>query len=69
MLQTYMVPRDPQSLFYTIIVSFLQKRVPNKIKKQWFYPIKHFSGIVATPTYLYFVVTKCKEGGIFIRLC
>ena len=46
-----------------------------------FYPIKRFSGIVATPvgnfatsigvfaTPLYFVVTKCKEGGFFIRLC
>ena len=80
MFQTYLVPRDPQSLFYTIIASFLQKRVPNKIK-QWFYPIKHFSGIVATPVglsphpfgvsatpLLYFVVTKCK-GGFFIRLC
>ena len=44
MLQTYLVPRYPQSLFYTIIASFLQKHAPNKTKQS----IKRFSGIVAT---------------------
>jgi hypothetical protein len=79
-LQTYLVSRDPQSLFYTIIASFLKKSVPNKIK-QWFYPIKRISGIVATPVGLsprrfwsvrhplYFVIAKCNKSGFYIGRC
>ena len=66
---------------YSTLLSLVSPKTCSKQNKTMFYPIKHFSGIVATPVglsphpfgvsatpLLYFVVTKCK-GGFFIRLC
>ena len=75
MFQTYLVPRDLQSLFYTIC--FSKNMFHTKKKKNGFIQLSIFQvyslfttavGLSPRP-FGVFVVTKCNEGGFFIRLC